>query len=376
MKTSVREPIVRFVVKHPWITAGALASVIGLVAGLVVVSGIVPVKASSGHWWITAKLLDFAKLQSVRTHSFRIHAPDLGAASLVIRGAGHYALGCEPCHGAPGVDVPPVMAAMTPPPPALTAESLGRWNAPQLFSIVKHGIKFTGMPGWPVQQRDDEVWAMVAFLGRMSRMNESEYRRLAYGGRGEPTPDDLSTPDTPQLVRDLCWRCHGSDGTGRGNGAAPSLAGQRAAYLHASLRAFADRTRFSGTMSEVASKLSDGAMRDMAAHFERLPPRAARRTADSASLRRGSIVATQGLPARDVPACVECHGPAATPKNPAYPTLAGQHAEYLVQQLELLKQRRRGGSPRVNLMHEVVERLDPADIRDVAQYYAAGAPAF
>jgi cytochrome c553 len=45
-----------------------------------------------------------------------------------------------------------------------------------------------------------------------------------------------------------------------------------------------------------------------------------------------------------------------------------------MQQLDLLKQRRRGGSPRVNLMHAVVDRLDSRDIQDVARYFAARSP--
>jgi cytochrome c553 len=40
-------------------------------------------------------------------------------------------------------------------------------------------------------------------------------------------------------------------------------------------------------------------------------------------------------------------------------------------QLELLRERRRGGSPNVNLMEEFVHRLRPEEIRDVTRYYAA-----
>lgn len=79
----------------------------------------------------------------------------------------------------------------------------------------------------------------------------------------------------------------------------------------------------------------------------------------------------RGVPDRDIPACVECHGPAATPKNPAYPVLGGQYADYLVLQLELLKDRRRGGSPYVRLMHAFVDRLTPDQIREVTQYFAS-----
>lgn len=364
MKASLREPLIRVIVKHPWLTAGALATVIGAGAALVAVSGVLPIKASSGHWWITAKLLDFAKLQSVRTHSLGLDAPPLDD-ELRLRGAGHYAVGCEPCHGGPGKDVPAVMTAMTPPPPALTGELLARWTPEQLFTIVKHGIKFTGMPAWSAQMRDDEVWAVVAFLRVMPMLESGEYRRLAAG-------DANVSASGPEVVRSLCWRCHGVDGTGRGPGSFPSLAGQRAAYTYASLRAFKDRSRFSGIMSGVASGLDDATMREVARYYEGLPLRRSGAPGDSASLAQGASIVSVGSPEREIPPCAECHGqPGAQPKNPAYPRLASQHGEYLRRQLELLKERRRGGTANVSLMHAFVDRLQPGDIRDVTAYFSA-----
>jgi cytochrome c553 len=375
----VQAPIVRLAVKHPWLTTGAMALGALMVATVMVMSGVVPIKASSGHWRITAAFLDFAKTRSVSTHAWGIEAPPLdrlNSEALVLRGAGHYESACLPCHGGPGRRLPPVMAAMTPPPPELTMR-LTRWTPEQLFSIVKHGIKFTGMPAWPVQQRDDEVWAMVAFLRRMPQLDAAGYRRLAYGDASGPSDASSNLPVTrsqvpPSAVRDVCSRCHGVDGTGRGPGAFPSLAGQRAEYLYASLRAFADRSRFSGIMSGIAANLDDHSMRAAAAYYAGLPAREAVGSDDPSALARGAAIVARGLPERDVPACIECHGPTDRPKNPAYPRLAGQHVGYLAQQLGLLQGRRRGGSLNVNLMHVFVDRLRPAEIRDVTLYYGTG----
>jgi cytochrome c553 len=360
----VQAPIIRLAVRHPWLTTGAMAAGAMIVAAVMVISGVVPIKASSGHWRITAALLDFAKTRSVSTHAWGIDAPPLDDQALVLRGAGQYESGCLPCHGGPGRRLPPVMAAMTPSPPELT-DRLVRWAPEELFSIVKHGIKFTGMPAWPVQQRDDEVWAMVAFLRLMPQLDAAAYHGLAYG-------DANQRSDAPTAVRNVCWRCHGPDGTGRGPGAFPSLAGQRAEYLYLSLRAFADRNRFSGIMSGIAANLDDNGMRAAAAYYAGLAPRAGE-PADEPSIARGATIASRGVPERDIPACVECHGPTAHPKNPAYPRLAGQHVRYLREQLQLLRERRRGGSANVTLMHVFVDRLRQDEIRDVTLYYGSGA---
>jgi cytochrome c553 len=370
----VREPIVRLAVEHPWLTVGAMAVGAMLLAAIGVATGVVPIKASSGHWAITAAILDFSKTRSVWTHSWGIDAPSLDDPALVIRGAGHYETACLPCHGGPGRRLPAVMAAMTPPPPELS-DRLGRWTPEELFSIVKHGIKFTGMPAWPAQQRDDEVWAVVAFLRRMPQLDASGYRSLVYGDGGSPADSSVGVPaigerTPPMAVRNVCSRCHGLDGIGRGPGTFPSLAGQRAAYLDASLRAFADRNRHSGIMSVIATNLSDSEMQSTAAYYAALPPDG-EPIEQSASVARGAAIAARGVQGRDIPACVECHGPSDRPKNPAYPRLAGQDARYLAQQLHLLQQRHRGGSPNVTLMQVFVDRLRPDEISDVAQYYAS-----
>jgi cytochrome c553 len=370
-REDMRASIVRQAVKHPWLTTSSLAAAALVVAALGVLSGVVPIKASSGHWAVTAAFLDFAKTRSVSTHSWGIRAPALDDESLILKGAGHYETACLPCHGGPGRSVPPVMTAMTPPPPELDGQRLARWNPQELFTIVKHGIKFTGMPGWPVQQRDDEIWTMVAFLRRLPALDAAAYRQLVDGDALNIESATAGRVErVPTAVGNLCSRCHGVNGTGRGAGAIPSIAGQRSAYMYGSLQAFRERRRFSAVMGEVANKLTDDAMREAAAHYERQPARAPDASRDEAAVSRGRTIATSGIPERDIPACIECHGPTPFPKNASYPRLTGQHAAYLRSQLMLFQAHRRGGTPNVNLMHAFVSRLGASEIRDAAEYYA------
>jgi cytochrome c553 len=369
-------PVIRAIVRHPLLTAGLLAFAGAVAAALVVVSGVVPIRASSGHWQITAWLLDFAKVRSVATYSLGLEVPPLDDPALVLRGAAHYEGGCATCHGRPGGGIPPVMAAMTPVPPGLSDGRLARWKAEQLFTIVKHGIKLTGMPAWPAQQRDDEVWAVVAFLRKIHTFDRDAYRTLVFdNSRNVPGgPSGALTPEEqqkPRAVRDVCERCHGATGAGRGPGTFPHLAGQRSAYLHGSLRAFADRQRFSGIMSTIAASLSDDTMREVSDYYARLPPPPAAVVGDPAAVSRGDAIADRGLPDRDIPSCTDCHGPGVTPRNPTYPILASQDQRYLALQLELFKERRRGGSPYVNLMHVFVDRLDRQQIHDVTLYFSS-----
>ena len=83
------------------------------------------------------------------------------------------------------------------------------------------------------------------------------------------------------------------------------------------------------------------------------------------------MIAHQGIPSQRVPSCVDCHGPNSTQRNAAYPRHAGQHADYLVLQLELFKGDQRGGSAYASLMRPIASRLTTEQMRDVAAYYAS-----
>lgn len=358
---------------------GALAAVVGLLGVLVLVSGIVPIGASSGHWTLTSSLLEFASSRSVATWSVGVKPPPLEHPADVLKGAGHYHTGCRPCHGSPDLPQPRIALALTPPAPFLPPE-LGKWKPQELFTIVKHGIKFTGMPAWPSYARDDEVWSMVAFLLVLPELDAAEYATLVHGESEAPgvTPmrDLAGTSGMPASVRESCGRCHGTSGLGRGTGAFPKLAGQREAYLRASLEAYANGARHSGVMEPVAAGLGNEQIEALARYYAALPPPDALQAGGRDAIERGRKIAHEGVPEKLVPSCADCHGP--TPggyrTNAHYPRLAGQYPEYLELQLDLFQQKKRGGTAYGHLMHQAARKLTKEQMRDVALYYATLPP--
>jgi cytochrome c553 len=260
---------------------------------------------------------------------------------------------------------------MTPHPPPLT-DRISSWSARELFFVVKHGVKFTGMPAWPAQQRDDEVWAVVSFLRRLPSLDRPAYDSLTRGG-GESLlamSDGAASSSAQPKVVEICVRCHGSDGLGRGH-AFPTIAGQRLEYLMRAMTAYADGRRHSGIMEPIAAGLSAPAREAAARYYASLPARRETTAKRSDDVLRGEAVARRGVPEQEIPSCADCHADGDGPINDAYPRLSGQYAPYIVQQLKLLKARARGGSEYVHLMHSFVDRLTERQIADAAAYFAS-----
>jgi len=359
-----------------WKAFALIIALLGAGGFLFAWSGLFNVGASTGHWAITDLVLHWAMGNSVRTHALGILAPKLDRPALVNRGAGHYASGCVPCHGAPGEPQSPIALEMTPMPPPLV-KRVHKWESHQLFWIVKHGVKFTSMPAWVAQSRDDEVWAMVAFLEELPEMTRAEYRRLSQGTEatdveGVKQANQRSGPPTEMLSE--CARCHGRDGAGRAVDSFPIITGQQETYLYNTLKAYAEGHRHSGMMQPAAVGIDDPALRALARHYARAGRATAAPVGESADierLRQGERIAKRGAPDALVPPCASCHGLKPGPRFAAYPRLAGQHANYLAQQLRLYQQHARGGTAYGPIMQMIAGNLNASQIRAVAAYYAS-----
>lgn len=332
---------------------------------IAVLSGAIPVGASSGHWAATAWVLDLAKRRSVAVRSLGIDVPPLDRPGLLRVGANHYDTACRGCHGSPSTRMPVVPARMTPHPPNLM-DQVSRWQPRELFYLIRHGIKFTGMPAWPAPSRPDEIWAVVAFLRVMPSLSEKSYWDL----RGSP-PATVDTADVAAVAAARCAPCHALPARDREETGVPVLDGQHESYLDAALRAYADGSRHSGIMAAVASSLDETTRRGLATFYAARSLATAPSGALVPAAPRGLIA--KGNPDRDIPACVECHEPAGSARHPDYPLLAGQPAAYLRLQLELLAADTRGGGPHREVMRDIAVRLS-ADQREEAARAFAGLP--
>jgi cytochrome c553 len=170
-----------------------------------------------------------------------------------------------------------------------------------------------------------------------------------------------------------CTSCHGKEGRAAADGYHPRIAGKPAGYLYNQLVNFREGRRRYGPMVYLVDHLGDAYLREIAGHFAALElpyPPPAPVNASVEQLQRGRELATNGDPARRLPACTQCHGVALTGVAPAIPGLLGLPRDYLSAQLGAWANgQRRAHAP--DCMADVARRLSADEVSAVAAWLAS-----
>jgi cytochrome c553 len=151
-----------------------------------------------------------------------------------------------------------------------------------------------------------------------------------------------------------CVGCHGKNGIGR-NSQWPNLAAQQPAYLANQLKAFKSGNRSNPIMQPLAANLSNEDIDNLAAYFSSQKP--AKAGADAELAKSGEASASM---------CLGCHGQKAE-GNGQFPRLAGQHPDYIEQQLHNFKEGLRKNGP----MQAITANLSETNIKALAAYFGA-----
>jgi len=169
----------------------------------------------------------------------------------------------------------------------------------------------------------------------------------------------------------MCIGCHGIPGyqaTFPEVHKVPMISGQNAKYIVSALTAYQKGDRKHPTMRGVAESLSEKDIADVAAYYEQhgktgaeLPPKPTREPSVEVAelLKKG--------------ACVSCHGDNfSKPIDPAYPKLAGQHADYLFVALKSYKTEKNDRVGRGNaIMGGVAKQFTNAELKELAGYISS-----
>jgi mono/diheme cytochrome c family protein len=154
------------------------AFVSALVAAAFVVGRFYNIAADEQHTAPVYHLLDYAMRRSVKVRAGGIEVPELKDQQRVRNGLAHYRRNCLQCHGAPGVAPDAEAIGMTPAPVNLVPTAR-EWPAQEIYWVVRHGIKMSGMPAWERQLNENELWEVVAFIKAMPGLSPTAYSALS-----------------------------------------------------------------------------------------------------------------------------------------------------------------------------------------------------
>ncbi len=174
---------------------------------------------------------------------------------------------------------------------------------------------------------------------------------------------------TPRLdhgaeIFDTCAACHGQDGHGASDGSVPAIAGQAVPVIVKQIVEFRYDARLNVRMQHFVDRhhlTAPQELADVAAYVSSLPPRQGTRLTETPRLGQAGRLFAES--------CASCHGRRGE-GNPSgrVPRLAGQHPEYLDEQLHDAAEGRR---PSMEPDHaRLLTRLSSDDMDAVAQYLA------
>jgi mono/diheme cytochrome c family protein len=118
--------------------------------------------------------------------------PVAASPDVLADGLAHYADHCASCHGNNGDGNTEMGRGLFPKPPDMRQAATQQLTDGELFYIVEHGVRFTGMPGWSTgtESGENATWRLVHFIRHLPQLTQEDLERL-----------ETLAPRSPEQIR-------------------------------------------------------------------------------------------------------------------------------------------------------------------------------
>lgn len=175
------------------------AALIGSVGTLLILAaaGLVYVRTTGLRASAQPSAAEAALARSVRR--LAVPAADAGRVNpvafsdaVLAEGLAHYADHCASCHAIDGSGNTGMGRGLFPKAPDMRGAPTQSMTDGELFYVIEHGIRFTGMPAWSTGSADGEAasWQLVHAIRHLPRLTADERARM-----------EALTPRSPEAVR-------------------------------------------------------------------------------------------------------------------------------------------------------------------------------
>ena len=104
--------------------------------------------------------------------------PFTATPELIAEQRAHFADHCAICHANDGSGETTIGKNMYPKPPDMRQAQTQNLTDGEIYSIIHHGIRLTGMPAWGDAVKGDESWKLVLFIRHLPTLTPEEEKEM------------------------------------------------------------------------------------------------------------------------------------------------------------------------------------------------------
>jgi mono/diheme cytochrome c family protein len=172
--------------------AGSLGTLVVLAVGALVYARVTGLRASAQPSSVEAAVARGVRSFAVPVAEARRVNPVALSDTALADGLAHYADHCASCHAIDGSGNTELGRGLFPKAPDMRGAATQAMTDGELFYVIEHGIRFTGMPAWSTGRADGETgsWQLVHVIRHLPRLTEEERARM-----------EAQLPRSPEAIR-------------------------------------------------------------------------------------------------------------------------------------------------------------------------------
>lgn len=173
-------------------TPGALLAAAVVAAGAVVYLRTTHLATGEHPGAIETRLSRLARRAAVPSEMRGMSNPVPASPEALSEAMSHFADHCAVCHANNGTGDTEMGRGLYPPAPDMRLGATQALSDGELFYVIEHGIRFTGMPGWSTGTKagEEASWRLVHFIRHLPQLTADEVERM-----------ESQNPRSPEEVR-------------------------------------------------------------------------------------------------------------------------------------------------------------------------------
>jgi len=132
------------------------------------------VKPGKFETWMATQTRKLAMPQSEKEHKNPFPANE----TILKEAREHFADHCAICHANDGSGNTAMGRGLSPQAPDMRLAATQSRTDGELYSIIHNGVRFTGMPAWGPDGKDEDSWKLVLFIRHLPQLNADEIKEM------------------------------------------------------------------------------------------------------------------------------------------------------------------------------------------------------